>query len=240
MKRRGTNVDHVLVGPAGVFVIDSKNLDGRVHCDGDTLSLRRPGAHDEGRPTYKTTDPARGVRGQSAEVSELVRKRLGASAWVSGVVVTWAGFEQGVSRGHRMDYVRGGELVTWLRSRDVRLNAEMVDDITLALGTRSSDPGIGRGRSLVLVTDRIPTTTDRPVERQPGHRGEGGRSSACEQDHHIGTRQWDLSQSNVRLHELAGTRPCWAIVFAADECVRVGISRPPAAAFAACDDMVMP
>ena len=41
------------------------------------------------------------------------------------------------------------------------------------------------------------------------------RPSACKQDHHIGTRQWDLSQSNVRLQEVARDPTLLTTVFAA-------------------------
>ena len=50
LKRTGYNVDHVAIGPGGVFVIDSKNLDGRVTCSGDELRLHRPGADPAARP----------------------------------------------------------------------------------------------------------------------------------------------------------------------------------------------
>jgi hypothetical protein len=37
------NIDHVLVGPAGVFVLETKNLHGMVLLDGDQVMLTRPG-----------------------------------------------------------------------------------------------------------------------------------------------------------------------------------------------------
>lgn len=142
MKRRGINFDHVVVGPAGVFVIDSKNLDGSVTCARDTMTLHRPGAAQDGRPAYTTDSLARGVRFQAADLNDLLRRRLGEGIWVSGVVTIWAEFEQGSVRGDRMDYVRGDMLVTWLQSQDVRLNEAKVAAIERALS-----PGRRRRRS---------------------------------------------------------------------------------------------
>lgn len=44
------NIDHVLVGPAGVFVLETKNLHGTVVLDGDQATLTRPGRE---RPDYQ-------------------------------------------------------------------------------------------------------------------------------------------------------------------------------------------
>lgn len=49
LDRRRFNIDHVLVGPAGVFVLETKNLHGSVTIDGDVATLTRPGRD---RPDY--------------------------------------------------------------------------------------------------------------------------------------------------------------------------------------------
>ena len=40
--RRFANIDHIVVGPAGVFVVDSKNWSGRVTVNDGRLSPERP------------------------------------------------------------------------------------------------------------------------------------------------------------------------------------------------------
>ena len=133
LKRTGYNVDHVVVGPAGVFVIDSKNLDGSVTCDGDELRLHRPGVEAGARPAYSTDEPARGVRSQAADVNARLRRRLGTSMWVTGVVVVWARLEPEAIPGNRMHFVRGDALVEWLNAQPGRLSATQVADIARSL-----------------------------------------------------------------------------------------------------------
>ncbi len=117
LKRSGYNVDHVAIGPAGVFVVDSKNLDGQVTCSGDELRLRRPGAAADSRPAYSTTEAARHVRGQAAQLNKLLRSRAGRSLWVTGVVAVWASLEPAIISGNRMHFVRGDSLVDWLQAQ---------------------------------------------------------------------------------------------------------------------------
>jgi hypothetical protein len=133
LKRQGYNVDHVVIGPGGVFVIDSKNLDGRVTCAGDELRIHRPGANPMARPAYCTPQPARGVRSQAAELNNRLRTRAGRSIWVTGVVAVWADLEPEVVAGDRMHFVRGDSLTTWLQAQPARLNPDQVTTIGLGL-----------------------------------------------------------------------------------------------------------
>jgi hypothetical protein len=133
LKRSGHNVDHVAVGPTGVFVIDSKNLDGQVSCRGDELQLRRPGSAPNARPAYSSTEAARQVRRQAAELNERMRRRVGRSLWVTGVVALWAGLEPAVIAGNRMHFVRGDSLVDWLQAQPQRLDPDLVQTIGIAL-----------------------------------------------------------------------------------------------------------
>jgi hypothetical protein len=133
LQRTGYNVDHVAIGPAGVFVIDSKNLDGQVTCSGDELRLRRPGAPVDSRPAYSSTEAARHVRGQAAELNEQLRSRAGRSLWVTGVVALWADLEPASSSGNRMHFVRGDSLTDWLQAQPRRLDPEQVQAIGIAL-----------------------------------------------------------------------------------------------------------
>ncbi|HET7689983.1 MAG TPA: nuclease-related domain-containing protein [Nocardioidaceae bacterium] len=133
LRSRGYNIDHVAVGPPGVFVIDSKNLDGTVTCSGDELRLYRPGASLDSRPEYSSTEPARQVRGQAAQLNERLRRRVGKSVWVTGVVAVWAKLDPPTVEGRNMYFCRGDALVQWLRSRPQRLDAEQIRTIGTAL-----------------------------------------------------------------------------------------------------------
>jgi hypothetical protein len=129
----GGNVDHVLVGPGGVFVLDSKNLDGQVRVDRDALSLTRPG--DE-RPAYSSDQPVRQARGNAAHIHDLIQRRTGRALWVRGVVVLWATFPQQHARGNKVDLVAGSHLADWLTAQPTQLTPADVDELAAALVPR--------------------------------------------------------------------------------------------------------
>jgi hypothetical protein len=82
----GGNIDHVLVGPGGVYLLESKDLAGVVSVSGGTLSVRwREDPHDG----YDNQHVAPRVRAAAAELSASLRRagdrRVGCSpSWCSG------------------------------------------------------------------------------------------------------------------------------------------------------------
>lgn len=131
--RGKSNLDHVLVGPGGVFVLDTKNLHGTARVTGDRLALTRPGSE---RVAYESDSCARSARAQAAEVNALFRQRVSLRPWVTAVVVVWAEFPQQAADGSNMTYVHGDHLADWLLSRPARLNAKQVDELAAALQPR--------------------------------------------------------------------------------------------------------
>jgi hypothetical protein len=103
------NWDHVLVGPPGVFLLDSKRLNGRVSVAGDALV--------SGRSRFA----GGGFRGAARELKATLEPRLDWPEWVQSVVVVWGEFPSGYRRVNRVVYVRGDELVAWLRAQRPRL-----------------------------------------------------------------------------------------------------------------------
>ena len=130
LNRFKSNLDHVIVGPAGVFVLDTKNLHGSVTVDGDTLSLTRPG---ETRVAYANDNLARSARRQGWDLNRLLKQRCNLSPWVSAVVVVWAEFPQRAVAANKMSYVHGDHLVDWLSHQPARLSAAQVAQIAAAL-----------------------------------------------------------------------------------------------------------
>jgi hypothetical protein len=130
LNRFKSNLDHVIVGPAGVFVLDTKNLHGTVQIDRDVLSLTRPG---DDRTAYSSDSLAQSARRQGYELNRLVRRRCDRSPWVSAVVVVWAEFPQRAAAGHKMHFVHGEHLVEWLDAQPARLSAVQVNEISAAL-----------------------------------------------------------------------------------------------------------
>jgi hypothetical protein len=130
LNRMKSNLDHVIVGPAGVFVLDSKNLHGTVQIDGDVLSLTRPG---DDRVEYSSDGLASRARAQGYDLNRLVKRRTNRSPWVSAVVVIWAEFPQRAAAGHNMHFVHGDHLIEWLDAQPARLSAAQINEIAAAL-----------------------------------------------------------------------------------------------------------
>jgi hypothetical protein len=130
LNRLKSNLDHVLVGPGGVFVLDTKNLHGTVVVDGDRLTLTRPG---EPRAAYTNDNLAGQARAQGSELNRMLKQRCQLSPWVTAVVVLWADFPQQIGHGRSMSYVHGDHLVDWLQSQPARLNANQIEQIASAL-----------------------------------------------------------------------------------------------------------
>jgi len=106
------NWDHVLVGPAGVFLLDSKLLNGTAAAGRDSLR--------SGRLAY----PGRNFRGAAWRIKELLEQRLGFRApWVQAVVVVWGDFPQRRHEEEDVMYVQGEELITWLSDLPAKATA---------------------------------------------------------------------------------------------------------------------
>jgi hypothetical protein len=123
------NLDHVIVGPSGVFVLDTKNGAGAAEASGDRLRM----THPDGRLSYDNDGLARHARAQGMELNQLLRQRCGLHSWVTAIVVLWADFPSKVVAGDRMSYVHGSHLVEWLTTQPARLNAHQVQEIAGAL-----------------------------------------------------------------------------------------------------------
>jgi hypothetical protein len=115
------NIDHVLIGPPGVFMLETKNLSGLVSVADDAVSVRWLEEPDDG---YVNDSIGRRARGSAAELSRALGPR---GPWVQAVVVLWARFEQGSIEGNYVLWTDGRSLADVLRSRTpTRLNASQV------------------------------------------------------------------------------------------------------------------
>jgi hypothetical protein len=116
-KSRGGNTDHLLVGPPGVFLLETKNLSGQIAVSGGMLVRSWP--EEPGRlwPEYRL---ARAVRRDAARVADEVARTSGERVWVQPVVVVWGDFAVGLVDTDGVVYVRGDRLVDWLRSIPAR------------------------------------------------------------------------------------------------------------------------
>ena len=88
------NIDHVLIGPPGVFLLETKNLTGLVSVVNDSVDVRWLEEPEDG---YVNDSIGRRARGAAAELSRALGPR---GPWVQAVVVLWARFEQGSIEGN--------------------------------------------------------------------------------------------------------------------------------------------
>lgn len=106
------NVDHIAVGPGGVYLLDSKRLGGSVSVSPAGVTVQRI---DDPELTYQHTGTGHLVS-LARQTHDRVLSQTRIRTWVTPVMVIWAEFPQRVVEG-RCVYVHGDELADWLRSR---------------------------------------------------------------------------------------------------------------------------
>lgn len=81
MHNGGGDIDHIVLGPNGVFVLETKNWSGKITCNSD--DWQRPGKHAMG-------SPSRQAKRNAAKVMHLIDSTSALrslSIWVEGIVV---------------------------------------------------------------------------------------------------------------------------------------------------------
>ncbi len=81
LKGGGGDIDHIVLGPTGVFVLETKNWSGRILCNGD--DWRRPGKHSVGSPSLQVKHNTQKVK----HVIDASGDLRGLGVWVEGIVV---------------------------------------------------------------------------------------------------------------------------------------------------------
>lgn len=115
------NWDHIVVGPPGVFVVDSKNL-------------REPARIDErGLRAGRLLHESSRARGSAVRLKELIAPEKDSKVWVQAVVAVWGELLGGCAERDRVLYVSGGELVPTLLDRRARHSADDVSRLAGAI-----------------------------------------------------------------------------------------------------------
>lgn len=104
------NWDHIVIGPGGVFMLDSKRLRAPAKAERDGLW--------SGRTRYNGGT----FRGAAIELRESLRAHVRECPYVQAVVVVWGEFEQRLHQEERVVYVSGDRLAEWLATSDSRLS----------------------------------------------------------------------------------------------------------------------
>jgi len=132
-RKRG-NWDHVAVGRAGVFVLETKWSSGSALVVGDELRFGNI--------------PYAGVRFRRAavELRDVLEAATGKAPWVTAVVVIWGDFEQEIVDGDRVTFVSGRLLHDWLGRQPPRLSEGRTQQLATAMRELANDPYAGHVR----------------------------------------------------------------------------------------------
>jgi len=145
------NIDHLAVGPAGVFVLDSKAWSGVVSVDQDGATIT---PRDDSDAAWL----ARGQRRAAARTAARVSRVLAAEVRMAvpaarSVVVVWGTFPQRVAASGGVTYVAGEHLHDWLLGQRSCLNRAELAAVSAAnvpslfssdSGLEQPDPAEGR------------------------------------------------------------------------------------------------
>ena len=124
------NRDHVAIGPAGVYLLDSKNLSGTIEVDGDVI---RAHYRDYPRDDYKLDKIGSWMRSEAAKLKGEIEQLTGERVWVQSVVVIWGAFDAQPVDGDRVTFIHGEALADWLRAQPARLLPPAQQQIATAL-----------------------------------------------------------------------------------------------------------
>jgi hypothetical protein len=113
LQRSHGNIDHLVRGPAGVFLIETKNLRGQASIENGVLTVR---SIDDEDNVYAWRNLSRWLAAKAVEAAQDIAAREGERPWVQPVVVLWGEFAERVAEADRVFYVHGDELEQWLRS----------------------------------------------------------------------------------------------------------------------------
>jgi len=147
---RGSDIDHVLIGPAGVFTVNTKHhAGGRVWVGGQRLMVNG-----------QKTDHLRNARHEASRAERLLRAALGEEVSVRAVVVVVGARSVTFrSRPEDVSVVTAPQVVRWLRKQKPILEQAEVFRIAEAASvgaTWSAEPGpIADESSFVALQEEV-------------------------------------------------------------------------------------
>jgi hypothetical protein len=130
VQARYGNYDHIAVSPAGLFLLETKNLAGIVELQDGVPHLRRRLDPDAVARLDRIRPRALAA---AANLKEDIQRRTGQRTWVQAVVVFWSDFPEGLVDDGRCIFVHGPRLHALMHGRPNQLNPQYVDEIATAL-----------------------------------------------------------------------------------------------------------
>jgi hypothetical protein len=141
------DLDHIAVGQAGVFLLDSKNLFGTLEVTDDGLTATYGPAE---RDAFVSKRLSASMRGSAQELKQRIQATTRLSYWVQPVVVVWGDFAQRKATHDGVEYIAGDELETWMRAHPARMSRRDAELIQLGL---ESEIIVPRTPSLLPAAD---------------------------------------------------------------------------------------
>jgi Nuclease-related domain len=127
------NWDHILVGPPGIFMLESKRfLSSVAAVDGDELRA--------GRIRVRGSS----FRGAAVGLKKALERAGVERPYVTAVVVIWGEFPQRAVQSERVTYLAGGELLRWLQQQPKTRDGRAVSEIWGAVSQLGSEPSKSR------------------------------------------------------------------------------------------------
>lgn len=149
-------VDHLLVGPGGVFAIASHTPPGAAaRVREGVLWLRRDHDARADRPEVAIN---RHVLDAARALHREIRSRTGRGPAVHPVVVLWCEFPQRIAESSRIAFVHGRDLLTWVTHRPAELDEAGREEVVRALrAIGPAEPGARSIRHLPRPHIQLPS-----------------------------------------------------------------------------------
>ena len=121
------NRDHIVIGPSGVYLLDTKSPGGIVSIDNSVMTVRR---REDPEDLYEQRTLAGRMRGAAAELADDLGHTTGKRPWVTPIVVIWAPFEQRVVEDRGVLWIHGKALREWLTNQKTKLEGARLEQLT--------------------------------------------------------------------------------------------------------------
>ncbi|MDX6481936.1 MAG: hypothetical protein QOG85_2446 [Gaiellaceae bacterium] len=151
-KAKYGDIDHVAVGPAGVYLLDSKNLYGRLSVEEAGLTATYG---DFVRDSYAFPRLGGSLTREAINLKERIQTTTGVSCkWVQAIVVIWGDFPEAETEQDDVLYIAGERLEGWLRDRRGRLSEH---DLRLVQAGFEAEVIVGAADPLVPDASAVAT-----------------------------------------------------------------------------------
>jgi hypothetical protein len=131
------NADHVVVGPTGVWIVETKSQRGVV--EESTFGVRI-----NGRLMWR--DPRRQARGEAAAIAQLLERETGVRHWVEALVC-FPNATVAIRDARSARVVGSGQLLSRLRLAPATLHMVMRERFVVALRAAETDSHLERRRA---------------------------------------------------------------------------------------------